>query len=177
MNRHPVSKPPWQALRERLDATMAALAPRERLAVQVALWLLGLALLWWVALAPAWQTLSRAPERHARLDAQLGDMRQLAATASALRDQASGQVIDRAAALRAIEVSMDTLAGTGQMNVLGDRVTVALSNTPPQVLVQWLAQVRLNARVAPLEAQLNAGTSPPAWSGTVQLGGASLSEN
>ena len=177
MSRANVSKSPVQSLRDRLDTSLAGLAPRERLAVQLALWLLGLALLWWVALAPAWRTLSQAPERHARLDAQLGDMRQLAATAHALRDQASGQVIGRAAALRAIEVSMTTLAGTGQMSVLGDRVSVSLSNTPPQLLAQWLAQVRLNARVVPVEAQLNAGTSPQACSGTVQLGGVSLSEN
>lgn len=177
MTRLTIPASPWQSLRERLDASLAGLAPRERLAVQLVLWLLGLALLWWLALAPAWQTLSQAPQRHARLDAQLGEMRRLAATAQLLREQASSQTIGRAAALRAIEVSMGTLAGTGQMNVLGDRVSVSLSNTPPQALAQWLAQVRLNARVFPVEAQLNAGTAPQAWSGTVLLGGASLSEN
>lgn len=177
MSRSTSAKSPLQSLRENLDSILTGLAPREKLAVQLALWLLGLVLLWWVALAPAWRTLSQAPDRHARLDAQLGDMRQLAATASALREQASGQVIGRAAALRAIEVSMVTLAGTGQMSVLGDRVSVSLSNTPPQLLAQWLAQVRLNARVVPVEAQLNAATSPLAWSGTVQLGGVGLTEN
>lgn len=177
MKKTSTSASPVQAWREKAEAAMEGLAPRERLAVRLALWLLGLALLWWLALAPAWRTLSQAPERHARLDVQLGEMRQLAATANALRDQASGQVIGRAAALRAIEVSMATLAGTGQMSVLGDRVSVSLSNTPPQALAQWLAQVRLNARVVPVEAQLNAGTAPQGWSGTVQLGGVSLSEN
>ncbi|MCU0957798.1 MAG: type II secretion system protein M [Hydrogenophaga sp.] len=177
MSRTPTSTSPLQGWREKLDTALAGLAPRERLAVQLALWLLGLALLWWLALGPAWRTLSQAPERHARLDAQLDEVRQLAATASALREQASGQVIGRAAALRAIEVSMATLGGTGQMSVLGDRVSVTLSNTPPQSLAQWLAQVRLNARVVPVEAQLNAGTAPQAWSGTIQLGGMSLTEN
>jgi len=177
MIRNAISSSPWHSLRERLDAFQAGLAPRERLAVQVTLWLLGLTLLWWLALAPAWRTLSQAPDRHASLDAQLGEMQHLAATAALLREQASSQVIGRAAALRAIEVSMATLGSTAQMNVLGDRVSVNLNNVPPQALAQWLAQVRLNARVVPVEAQLNAATAPQAWSGTVLLGGASLSEN
>ncbi len=174
----PIAKPPvLQALRERLDATLGGLAPRERLAVLLALWLLGLALLWWLALAPAWRTLSEAPERHARLDRQLAEMRQLAATASLLREQASAQAIGRSAALRAIEVSMATLGSSAQMSVTGDRVVVTVSNIPPQALAQWLAQVRLNARVFPVEAQLNAGTAPQVWSGTLMLGGPSLAEN
>ena len=177
MNRHAASASAWQAARQRIEATLTALSPRERLAVQTAFWLLCLALLWWVALAPAWQTLSKAPERHARLDTQLEEMKRLAATAEQLRQQAAGQTIGRAAALSAIESSLGTLGGTGQMSVMGDRVSVSLINTTPQALSQWLAQVRLNARVVPLEAQLNANTESTTWSGTILLGGSSLSEN
>ncbi|TNF57992.1 MAG: type II secretion system protein M [Burkholderiales bacterium] len=167
----------WQAVTGRVQVSLAGLAPRERLAVRLALWLLAVALLWWVALAPAWRTLAQAPERHARLDVQLEEMNRLAATAELLRQQTSAQVIGRAAALSAIEASMGTLGGTGQMSVQGDRVSVSLLNTPPQALSQWLTQVRLNARVLPLEAQLSASTASQTWSGTVLLGGASLSEN
>lgn len=177
MTRSDSTTPAWQMARARLDAALAGLSPRERTAVTLAVWMLGFALLWWVALAPAWQTLSGAPERHARLDAQLADMNRLAATADMLRQQTSAQAIGRTAALAAIEASMGTLAGTGQLAVQGDRVSVTLLNTTPQALAQWLAQVRLNARVVPLEAQLSATSAPPLWSGTVLLGGASLSEN
>lgn len=174
-----VSSPPspWQSALGRLTDFLAGLSTRERLAVLAAFWLLVIAVAWWVALAPAWRTLSQAPQRHARLDDQLGEMRRLAATAEALRGQGSTQVIGHAAALRAIEVSMATLGGTAKMNVIGDRVNVTLTNTPPQALAQWLAQVRLNARVVPVEAQLNAGAQGGAWSGTVLLGGTGLAEN
>ena len=64
-----------QALRARWDA----LAPRERQLVGWAVVLVVLALLWWVALAPALRTLALARGEHARLDAQLQQISTLAA--------------------------------------------------------------------------------------------------
>ena len=60
-----------------LSAALSRLSPRERSAVIVAAWILGLGLLWWLAVAPALNTLNQAPARHARVDAQLAQMQRL----------------------------------------------------------------------------------------------------
>ncbi|WP_439112919.1 type II secretion system protein GspM [Hydrogenophaga sp.] len=157
-----------------LQAALARLAPRERRAVTLAAWVVGLGLLWWLAVAPALSTLRQAPERHARIDAQLSQMRSMAATADNLRAQNSARPMNRDDVLRALEQATAGLAGTAQLAVLGDRATLTLKNTPPDALAQWLSQVRVNARLMPLEAKLNRATEPAAWSGTLVLGGPGL---
>lgn len=160
-----------------LQAAHARLAPREQRAVALAAWVVGLGLLWWLAVAPALQTLRAAPERHARLDAQLSQMRSMAASAAQLRTQNS-PAPNRDDALRALEqATATTLGGTAQLSVLGDRATLSLKNTPPEALAQWLTEVRINARLMPLEAQLNRASEPAAWSGTLVLGGPGLGGN
>ncbi|MGV2482088.1 UNVERIFIED_CONTAM: type II secretion system protein M, partial [Salmonella enterica subsp. enterica serovar Weltevreden] len=68
-----------------LRARWALLAPREQMLVGTAGVLVLLALLWWLALAPALQTLRSAPARHAALDAELQRMLQLQAEARQLQ--------------------------------------------------------------------------------------------
>ena len=51
---------PLQRLREAVQPTWARLAPRERLAVAAAASVVGLALLWWLGVAPALATLRQA---------------------------------------------------------------------------------------------------------------------
>lgn len=157
-----------------LNAALARLNPRERRAVTVASWVVGLGLLWWLAVAPALSTLRQAPERHARLDAQLSQMRGMAATAEALRAQNTAQPLKRDDVVRALELATTGLGGTAQLAVLGDRATVTLRNTPPDALAQWLAQVRINARLVPLEAKLSRSTNPAGWNGTLVLAGPGL---
>ena len=60
-----------------LRARWAALAPREQALVAAAVALVALALLWWVALAPALATLRSADAQHRALDNQLQHMRRL----------------------------------------------------------------------------------------------------
>lgn len=158
-----------------LQAAHARLAPREQRAVTLAAWVLGLGLVWWLAVAPALSTLRQAPERHARIDAQLSQMRSMAASADSLRAQNTASPIGRDDALRALEQATAGLSGTAQLAVLGDRATVTLKNTPPEALAQWLSQVRVNARLMPLEAKLSRATEPAVWSGTLVLGGPGLS--
>ncbi len=67
-------------LGERLTVWWPGMAPRERQAVLIAGWIVGLALLWWVALGPALNTLRKAPAQHAAVDAQLAQMLRMAAT-------------------------------------------------------------------------------------------------
>jgi general secretion pathway protein M len=158
-----------------VQAALDRLPPRERRAVTLAAWVVGLGLLWWLALGPALQTLRQAPERHARLDAQLSEMRSMAATAESLRAPSTAQPLGKEQAMQALEQATASLAGTAQLAVLGDRATLTLTNTPPDALAQWLAQVRVNARLVPLQAQLNRSTEPAGWSGTLVLGGPGLS--
>lgn len=157
-----------------LSAALGRLSLRERRAVQLAAGVLGLGLLWWLALAPALTTLRDAPERHARLDAQLNHMRVMAATAGALRSDSPAQPPGRDAVLRALESATAALGTTAQLSVLGDRATVNLRGTAPEALAQWLAQVRINARLLPLETQLTRDAATGGWSGTVLLSGPGL---
>lgn len=153
---------------------LAGLQPRERRAVTLALWVVALGLLWWLAISPAVATLRQAPERHASLDAQLGQMRSMAAAASSLRAQSTAQPPARDDALRALEQATAALGGTAQLAVLGERATLTLNNTAPEALAQWLTQVRINARLVPVEAKLTRPGSPPGWTGTLVVAGPGL---
>ena len=159
-----------------LPAPWDSLAPRERRSVVAALVLIVAALLWWIALGPALQTLRAAEAQHRSLDAQLQTMRSLQAEAQALQNLPK---LGFDEALRAVEASVKTdLRGTGQLNTVGERVTVSLKNTPADTLARWLAQVRINARALPTEARLvrspanaAAAAMPPVatWDGTLVL--------
>lgn len=152
-----------------LQARWEAMAAREKRLMAGALALLVLALLWWMALAPALQTLRSAPAQHQTLDAQLQHMRGLQAQAQALQSQPTLRKDD---ALRALESSLKQLLGaTAQLAVVGDRATVTLRGAPADALAQWLVQVRVNARAVPAEARLTRRTSTgaPTWDGTLVL--------
>lgn len=168
------SSQPLVRARAAVSNALNHLAPRERRAVTVAAWVLGLGLVWWLAVSPALDTLVHAGERHAKLDAQLGQMQRMAAAAEGLRGQSTAQPPSRDESLRTLEVATNGLGGTAQLSVLGDRATVTLRNTAPDALAQWLAQVRINARLLPLQSQLSREPGSPGWSGTIVLSGPSL---
>ena len=70
-----------------LHARWQALAPREQSLLLAASAVVAVALLWWLALAPALHTLRSAPARHASLDKQLQQMQALQAEALQLQAQ------------------------------------------------------------------------------------------
>lgn len=156
------------------SAWLAGLSPRERRGVLLAAAALGLGLLWWLAIAPAWQTLRSAPARHASADAQLARMQQLAQQANALRAQSSAAAPARDEALRSLEAATAALGGGAQINVVGDRATLALRQTAPAALAQWLQQVRNNARLLPVESQLTRDAATGGWTGTLVVAGPPL---
>ena len=132
------------------------LPTREQRLVGVAGTIVVLALVWWVALAPALRTLSTARIAHAQLDVQLQQMVTLQAQARALQAQPR---VNRDDALRALESTVKQgLGANAQMQVAGgsagDGVLVTLGGTPPDALVQWLSQARGNARAVPREVHL-----------------------
>lgn len=143
-----------------LKAQWRAMAPREQNFVLGAVALGGLALVWWVAISPALQTLRTAPQRHAELDAQLQRMRSLQAEAQQLQAVPRSSTGDATGALRSgLTERMGTAA---QLNVAGDRATVTLKAAPADALAQWLALARSNARAVPIEARLTRTVAPAA---------------
>lgn len=138
---------------------------REQRLVLLALAVLSLALLWWLALAPALAVLKSAPAQHRTLDSQLQQMQRLQAQAKALQAQ---PVLSVDATRLALEAALKLLGPGAQMTLQADRVTVALKDVPAAALAQWLATVRQNAHTAPVEAHL---VRNPAgrWDGTLVL--------
>lgn len=156
------------------SAWLAGLSARERSLVLAAAAVVGLGLLWAIAIAPAWRTLRAAPAQHAALDTQLARMQQLAQTAEALRAQSGSALPSRDDALRALEAATSALGGAGQISVAGDRATLALRQMPPQALAQWLQQVRINARLLPVESQISRDAASGGWTGTLVVSGPPL---
>lgn len=138
-------------LMSQLRTRWRTVSPREQRLVMLAGVLISLALVWWLALAPALAVLKAAPAQHLALDAQLQHMQRLQAQAQALQAQ---PVISAAEASQALEVAMTLLGSGAQMNVQMDRATVTLKAVGADALAQWLATVRQNAHTAPVEAHL-----------------------
>lgn len=171
--------PRWQALSER----------EQRLLTWGAV-LLALASVWWVALAPALQTLREAPAQQAAVDAQWQQLQELQAQARSLQQQPR---MTQAEALRALQQTSAELLGSNvQIQTTSDRSTVALQSVSAEVLANWLAQVRTRARAVPQQAHLkrdaksdakrdmksdaktdktsaSAATLAPTWSGSLVL--------
>lgn len=146
-----------------------ALAARERALVRAALVLVGVALLWWLGLAPALHTVRTAGAEQAALQAQLEQMKSLRTQALALRAQPRIGYDD---ALRALRASVQSFGERAQIGVAGERATVTFRSIPADALAQWLVQARLNARALPTDARLTRlrGESGTAnWDGTVVL--------
>ena len=154
-----------------VQARWLSLGSREQTLVGVAMSVVGLALLWWVAVSPALSTLRLADVQQRNLATQVQKMQGLQAQAQSIQSQPK---ISRDEALRALDASVKQRLGTSaQLNVAGDRATVTLRNTPADQLAQWLSQARVNARAVPSEARLARSSTTPdgpaAWDGTVVL--------
>lgn len=146
-----------------------ALAPREQHLLRAAAALVALALLWWLALAPALETLRNAPDRHAKLDTQWQTMQALQAEAHLLQNAPR---LPADAAARALHASVaEHLGSSARLNITGDRATLTLQGTPATALAPWLAQARANAHAITQEARLVRSTSNGSlrWDGTLVL--------
>lgn len=153
-----------------LQERWKTLAPREQNLILAAGTVVALALLWWVALAPALNTLRTAPARHAALDAQLQRMQNLQAEALQLQAAPRSAPGDSVASLRSSLTQR--LGATAQLSLVGDRATVTLKGAPADALAQWLAQARSNALAVPVEARLTRSAAAAAPAPTATLGNA-----
>lgn len=164
-----MSKPSNAAMIGSLQARWRQLATREKTFLISVLALIVLALLWQLVLSPSLQTLSTSTAQATALDAQIQHMQLLQNQASALQRQAPLAYDE---ALRALSLTTkQTLAATAQVNVVADRANVTLQAANADALAQWLAQARLNARSAPLEARLTRNTTPTGatWTGSLVM--------
>lgn len=154
---------------EALTVQWARLAPRERTLVSLTAVIVGLALLWWLLLAPPLKTLRLSEQRHAAVEAQWQQMQRLQAEAEQLQAAPRHAAADAPAQLRG---GTETLLGaSAKLSIAGGRATVTLTEVPAASLAAWLAQVRASAQATPVQAQLTrAGDAQPVrWSGTVVL--------
>ncbi|PKO60560.1 MAG: general secretion pathway protein GspM [Betaproteobacteria bacterium HGW-Betaproteobacteria-18] len=140
-------------------------SPREQRLVLLAGVVISLALLWWLALAPALKVLKAAPLQHQALDAQLQHMQRLQAQAKALQAQ---PVLSSDETRQTLEAALAPLGSGAQMNVQIDRATVTLKAVSASALAQWLATARQNAHTAPVEAHLLRNPDG-SWDGTLVL--------
>jgi general secretion pathway protein M len=152
----------WTAGVAPLQARWKALAKREQRLVMIAVALVVIALLWWVAVAPAWRSVQSAPSRLDQLDAQLQGMQRLASEARSLRATPAVSPQQSQAALRA---ATDALAGAGRLVITGERATLTFDNASSTQVRDWLAEARGAARARPIEANLSRGAQ--GFNGTV----------
>ena len=165
MNTH--SARPLQAITawsEPMQARWKALAARERRLLGVAAVLVGLTLLWFIAIAPAWRSVQSAPAKLDRLDSQLQTMQRLAGEARSLR---AAPAVNPAQTQAALKAATDSLGGAGRLVIGGDRATMSFNNASGLQVRDWLAEARTAARARSLEANLSRGAQ--GYSGNVVL--------
>lgn len=146
-----------------------ALPARERYLLLLAGAVLGLGLLWLVALQPALQTLRNAPAELDLLETQLQTMQRLASESAELRAAPPVTTEQASATLRAATAR---LGAQGRLTMQGDRAVLTLNAAGTGALRDWLAEARSGARARPVEANLL--RSDAGYSGTlvVSVGGA-----
>lgn len=156
---------------EAIQSYWRQMKPREKRLTLIAGSFVFLAVLWWLALAPAIKTIRQAPEQQRKLDGQLQIMQGMSSEAKALQNQPKLGLDDAQAALQSSVTQR--FGSTAQLSVSGERATLTLKNANPQELAQWLTQARVNARAVPSEVKLsrsaNATAGKVAWDGTLVL--------
>lgn len=150
-----------------INTWWAGTAPRERRALQLAAAVLGLALVWGLAIQPAWRTLRTAPAQLDALDAELQTMQRLAAEARELRNQPP---VNPAQSAEALKAATDHLGEAAKLSLQGDRAVLTLNGLGTEALRGWLAEVRSGARARPIEANLTRGANGYAGTIVVLLG-------
>lgn len=148
-----------------LQARWQSVSRREQRLVKWAVAVVGLALLWWVGLAPALTMLKTADQQRGMVESEWLQMQSLQAQAKVLQAKPQLAAED---ARRLLNASVLPLGSALQLANAGDQVRVTVKGVSPDALAQWLATARQNARAVPSEAKLTrnaAGT----WDGFLML--------
>lgn len=163
-----------RAWRNKTLSVWQGMSARERVMVGTAFTLILLALLWWVAIAPAWRTLQAAPAQHQALDAKLLRIQAWSAEAEGLKSLPIGPVPPRNVVMATLQSSTKSLGAGAQLSINGERALVQVPPTDASSFARWLSQVRINARVLPVSADLK--RVGDRWTGRLELAGPGLSE-
>jgi general secretion pathway protein M len=121
-------------------------------------------MVWFIAIQPAWRTLSTAPAQLDQLDAQLQTMRRLAAETSELRSLPSVSALQSGTALLS---ATERLGPKAELTLSEDGASVSLDGLSAGELQGWLSEVRTAARARVTQAQLS--RDPKGYSGTIVL--------
>lgn len=151
-------------LQAQAQAQWQQMGERERNAAQLIALLLSLALLWFVAVQPAWRTLNQAPAQAESLERQLQDMQALAQEAQELR---AAPTVPAAQATQALQAASEHLGPAARLQINGDRAVLMLNGVSSEALQAWLGEARSAARARPLEAKLQ--RSPQGFNGSIVL--------
>ena len=152
------------AMRQQVATRWAAMAPRERAWMGAAGAVIGVFLLWSMAIQPAWHTLRTAPAQIDKLGVQLQTMQRLAVEVAELRNSAPVSASQAGAALQS---ATQRLGSRAQLVLQGDRASVTVKGLSGNDLNNWLAEVRSGARARATEVQLT--REAQGYSGTVVL--------
>jgi len=158
----------WQPLQEQGLAAWRGRTPRERITLVSMALVVVFFLVWALLVAPALATMRSAPPQLEALDAQLQQMRAMAAE---VRDLRNTTPVPAAQAGLAIKSAVERHGDKVRLNLQADRALVTLQGASPEQLRALLVEARSAARARPIEAQLTRG--PAGFSGTLvfNLGG------
>lgn len=153
-----------------LQARWARLPGREKNGVRLSVLLILSFLLWQLSIKPSLATLRTADAQARALGAQLQAMQALQLRAQAVQKQPALGLDEAVRALSA--ATQQTLGASGQMVVAGERASITVKNASPDALAEWLAQARLNARSALIEARIVHASTPGGivWNGVLVMG-------
>lgn len=152
------------AWRQQAGELWRARSQRDRTAVVVMTGVLGVFLLWTLGIAPAWRTLQAAPSQIEALDAQLLQMRTMAAEVRELRNTTP---IAAAQAGVAMKAAAERHGDKVRLTLQADRALVTFTGASPEQVRALLVEARSAARARPVEAQLTRGAN--GFNGTLVL--------
>ena len=127
-------------------------------------------LLWQFSIGPSLATLRSSNAQSRALGTQLQAMQAMQLQAQAVQKQPPLGFDEAVRALTA--ATKQTLGASAQLVLAGDRASITVKEASPDALAEWLAQARLNARSALIEARLVRASTPggPVWNGVLVMG-------
>ncbi len=129
----------------------AQLSPREQSGIRWALAVLAAAVLWWIAIAPAWQVLQNGQAQASALAQQHAEMLALQAQAQQLQ---SSTRLGTEAAVQALNSVCAQMGDKVKCSRQAQRMTVDVKGISPQALAQAWTQGRSQAQAVVLESHL-----------------------
>lgn len=155
---------------EPLRARWVQLPGREKNGIRLAVLLVVAFFLWQFSVGPSLATLRSADTQSKALGAQLQTMQAMQFQAQAVQKQPPLGFDEAVRALTA--ATKQTLGAGAQLVLAGERANVTVKDASPEALAEWLAQARLNARSALIEARLVRASTPggPVWNGILVMG-------